>query len=258
MEIPVNLDAWLQEALYHYLLVFARIGTAFMMLPGFADAGVPARTRLAGGLAVAFAITPVLSPDLPAPPGDPLKLALALLAEIVAGAFLGGIIRVIMGALHVAGATMAQNMLLSNIFGGGGTAFMGATTISATLMLGAITVIFASGLHLPMLAAVIESYRVIPAAAFPEPQMLGRMAERGGLKMFGLAAQLAAPFLALGFLVKMAMGFINRANQKMPVFFVAIPLVIAGGLLLLALTAPAILQEFRAEFAAWIAMLRGQ
>ena len=54
------LEDILQLNIFAFLLVFARIGTAFFLLPGFSSIQVPVRMRLSLALAVSFLVTPAL------------------------------------------------------------------------------------------------------------------------------------------------------------------------------------------------------
>ena len=62
---------------YQTLLVFARVGAAIMVLPGFGEGFVFPRARLALALLVAVVVAPVVAPGLPPmPAGDGAALGL--------------------------------------------------------------------------------------------------------------------------------------------------------------------------------------
>ena len=62
-------------------MVFARVGTALFIIPGFGGTKLNARARLSIAVTIAFLVTPVLAGKLPSMPGEPLNLL--LLMEIV-------------------------------------------------------------------------------------------------------------------------------------------------------------------------------
>ncbi|MBM3585653.1 MAG: hypothetical protein FJX36_14930 [Alphaproteobacteria bacterium] len=92
---------------YQTLLVFARVGAAIMVLPGFGEGFVFPRARLALALLVSIVIAPVVAPSLPAlPAGDGEALGLVA-REVLVGLALGGIVRFLIAAIGIAGAIIA-------------------------------------------------------------------------------------------------------------------------------------------------------
>src|SRR5436190_14542350 len=105
MRVDVTLLPALATA---YFLIFARIGTMIMLLPGFGEMTVPVRVRLA----VALLLTAVFLPlhrqayaiDLRA--YGPVLLMLG--QELLVGAVLGMTARLTISALAVAGAVVGR------------------------------------------------------------------------------------------------------------------------------------------------------
>ncbi len=89
---------------FAYLLVFARIGAALALLPGFSAAYVTVRVRLIFALALTLVVQPVVSHTLPALPDSPAALALLVAAEVTVGisGFLGtvGLVLIFVSDLH--------------------------------------------------------------------------------------------------------------------------------------------------------------
>lgn len=92
---------------FGYLLVFARIGAAMSLLPGFSVAYVSVRIRLILALAIALVVVPVLAPTLPAPPPTTIGLALLIGGEVSIGVFIAVIARIVVAALQIAGTLIA-------------------------------------------------------------------------------------------------------------------------------------------------------
>src|SRR3954467_2768877 len=93
-----------------FLLVFARIGTMVMLLPGLGELSVPVRVRLTVALLLAAVLLPlhrsafVLALKAFGPVG------VMLVEEIVIGAVLGLTARLTISALQVAGSVVAQQL----------------------------------------------------------------------------------------------------------------------------------------------------
>src|SRR5437660_3381956 len=90
-----------------FLLMFARIGTMVMLLPGLGELSVPARVRLVVALVFTALMLPLhrsaFAIDLRA--SGPVLLALG--EELLIGAVLGLTARLTISALQVAGSVVA-------------------------------------------------------------------------------------------------------------------------------------------------------
>ena len=53
------------EFVFQFMLIFARLGTAFSMFPGISDRYIFMRGRLSLALAVSFILYPIIVPYLP-------------------------------------------------------------------------------------------------------------------------------------------------------------------------------------------------
>ena len=97
------LQELLELNLFAFFLIFARVGVAFSLMPGFASGYLMMRARLSIALAVSFLLMPVLSAELPVLPESAVAMTLLIIGEIIVGSFFGLIARVLMGALQTAG-----------------------------------------------------------------------------------------------------------------------------------------------------------
>ena len=78
-----------------------------MVLPGFGEQYVPMFIRLGLALAITAALAPVVATAVPVEPAQPLSIFLLIGGEAFIGLLIGGIARIIMSALHVAGTIIA-------------------------------------------------------------------------------------------------------------------------------------------------------
>jgi flagellar biosynthetic protein FliR len=109
--------------------------------------------------------------------------------------------------------------------------------------------IFATNLHHLAIGAIQGSYTLLPPGA---PLPTGDMAEltvRLVSGSFLLGLQLAAPFLILGFAVNAAMGLLARMMPQLQVFFIAAPINMITGFLLMGLIVGAMMTLFLNYFA---------
>lgn len=234
-------------------IAFARVGTAILLLPGFGEAQIPARIRIALGLVLTLALLPIL--PLPVPPAQMTALALLLGAEAAIGIFLGTGARILLASLHLLGALVGMVAGLSNALAPSQANTEGATALAALLTVAAIALIFATDLHHLMISAILRSYAILPPGRLPAGDMADQVA-RLGSGAFYMATAMATPFLVIAVLLNLALGLANRIMPTMQVFFVAAPGLILAGLTLLAIALPAILDHVMIELSDWLLGLR--
>ncbi len=238
------LDYFLVSQVTAFLMIFCRIGSALMVLPGFGDVYVNARVRLLFALAFTLVLTPLLIEQMPPAPPQPLALVFLIGGEILIGVFIGLIARVMLSALHVAGTIIAMQSALAvaAIFdpSSGGQ----SPVISNILTLTAITLFFSLNLHHLVLAALAQSYDVFPAAQFPRVDDMNLLYTRLMADSFTLGVMLAAPHIIFSLLFYLAGGLMTRLMPNFQVFFVMMPPQIMIALILLILGLPLMMEIF--------------
>jgi flagellar biosynthetic protein FliR len=220
-----------------YLLVFARVGTMIMLLPGFGTMGVPARVRLVLALAIAMALTPQVQSAYPSmAPSSVTELTILIVQEVTCGLLVGAMAAIIMSALQVAGFLIASQIGLAYAQTIDPTQnTQGAVVGNFMTMLGVVAM-FATNMHHLAIGAIAGSYRMLPpGAALPTADM-AELVIRLVSGSFALGFQLAAPFLVFGFAVYAGLGILARLMPQLQIFFVAVPInILAGFVILLAL-----------------------
>jgi flagellar biosynthetic protein FliR len=251
------LQEFLPASLFALVLVFVRTGAVMMQLPGIADTYVMTRVRLIFALATTFAITPVLLPQLPGEPRSASVLFLLIVGEFFVGFFLGAIAKIMMSALAVGGTIMSHMSHLANAHVQSPLADQQASIVGSFLSVTATVLMFATGLHELLFAAIVESYTIFPPGDLPPVGDFSKMISETVSNAFVLGAQIGAPFLAVGLLVYLLMGLLGRLMPQVQIFLVAMPLQIMGGLGILLLALPAIMAWFLGRFEETIAPFAG-
>src|SRR5262245_4039675 len=227
-----------------FMLVFARIGTMVMLLPGLGEMSMPVRVRLTVALVLSAMFLPLHRNAYAVDLKELGPVLLMLGHEIIIGAILGLTARLSISALQVAGAVIAQQMGLGfvtavdpsqgqrNVFGSNFLSMLG------------VPLIFATDLHYLVIAALNDSYRLFaPGAAI----LVGDVAQLMTTTIAGafkVGIQLAAPFLVFGLLFNLGLGLLSRLMPQMQVFFVGMPLSIMAGLLILVLVLAAMMGTY--------------
>ena len=230
--------------LFQWMLVFARLGSGIMFLPGFNSAMVSARVRLLFSLLLSFVVLPTLSGKLPPPPATPVGLFLLLGGEIAFGIFIGLVVQALVSALDFAGSTIGYATGLTNMFTYDPITEQQNALITGFLNLVAMALIFATNTHHLMLRALVDSYSILsPGQPLPLDDLAQTLVRSmSASAMMGL--RLAAPLMVFSITLNTGLGLLNRLVPNMQVFFVGLPLQILGGLTILWICLPAIMLLF--------------
>jgi flagellar biosynthetic protein FliR len=230
-----------------YILVFARIGTMLMLLPGLGELNVPVRMRLGVALLLAAVLLPLHQSayQLDLKSFGPLMAMLG--EELFIGAVLGLSVRLIMSSLQVAGSVIAQQMGLGFVTAVDPTLGQQGVVVGNFLAMMAVTLIFATDLHHLVIAALNDSYTLFSPGEVPLLGDVAALTTRTVARGFRIGIQLSAPFLVFGLLFNLGLGVLSRLMPQMQVFFVGLPLSILLGLLILLLVLGAMMTMFLGE-----------
>jgi flagellar biosynthetic protein FliR len=231
------------------MLIFARIGSAVMVLPGFGEGYVMPRIRLGIALALTVVLYGIVRDKLPPQPATPMGLFTLVTGEILIGLFIGGIARLIMSSLHVAGMVISFLSGLSYAQTVDPTQGTQGALLSSLLSLAGITVVFVSGLHLALIGALGDSYQLFPAGSPPPFDDFAQFAGEVVAGAFLLGVQIAAPFIVVGLVFYISLGVLQRLIPQVQLFFIAIPVQIVFAFFLLATVFGATMMVFLDHFA---------
>lgn len=230
--------------IFRFLLIFTRIGTALMVMPGFGGPLAFTRYRLLLALVISVVLLPVVGPEYPAMPKQVANLLLLIFGEVTIGFFLGMVTQVLMSALHVAGTFIGFQVALTNAFSFDNVAEQQSATLTAFLSNVGLALVLATDLHHLMLQAIVDSYATFsPGAPLPLGDFTEMLAHLFSAA-FGFAIKIAAPLLAFGLIFYAALGLMSRVSPQIQVFFVALPLQVMGGLSMLMVALPLMMVLF--------------
>lgn len=239
-----------------FVLIFARVGTLVMLMPGIGERFILSRGRLSLAFFVALVILPMARGTITMP-ADPAGMGGLLIGEILIGLALGACVRLLMGALQTAGFIVAQTLGLGFAITVDPTGGLQNPSIANFLSMLGITLILATDLHHVALAAIHESYRVLPPGGFPDVGDVLMLATKAMTQGFALAVQISAPFIVFGLLFNLGLGVLARLMPQMQVFFLAVPASILGGMLVLLAAVGVMMGVFLEDLGAFLRQLTG-
>jgi flagellar biosynthetic protein FliR len=230
-------------------LTFCRVGGCFMVMPGLSSVRVPLQIRLFVAVAATLALLINMSDEvIPHARQQPAALAVLAVSETLIGGLIGLMARFYVLALQFTASSIS---MMIGFNGGLGHAIEESepqATLASLISFSALLVLFVLNFHHEIVKAIVLSYRLAPLDAFYNPQS-GLVDLTDTLsEAFMVMLRLGSPFLAYSLLVNLAIGFVNKLTPQIPVYFISLPFVIAGGLILLYLGVPVLLSLFADGF----------
>jgi flagellar biosynthetic protein FliR len=242
------LEELLVTDVYLFLAVFARMGSALMVLPGFGELTIPSRVRLALALTLTFILFPLVVDLIPPMPSSPIGLSIFIGGEVLIGLVIGALARLLVSALQVGGTIIAFNSGLGSAQLFDPTVGQQGAITGAFLATVGVTLLFVTNMHHLMLFALVDSYQLfVPGGAFPVGDV-SDLAAQFVARSFRMGLQIAMPVVVVGVLIYVSMGLMARLMPQIQVFFIALPLQMLVAFAILALTIGASMLLFLDQF----------
>lgn len=226
-----QLEALLGTFAWPFVRVLALVAAA----PLLGHRAVPRRVKIG----LALLVTVLLVPTLPAaPPLDAPGAFTLLVQQLLVGIALALSMHVAFAAVGLAGDMIGLQMGLSF------ATFVDPQHSGQTPLLGtflgllASLMFFAINGHLLLIAALAESFEIVPVSATPlHGDTWGALVAWGGA-LFRIGLHLALPVLAAMLAVNIALGVLMRAAPQLNLIAVGFPVALLVGLAMLALMTP--------------------
>jgi len=242
------------ERLLGFFIILTRVSAFFMVLPIFGQRGIPVRIKVAMVVFVSLFFL-MIKPVAINPAEIGLFEAVILLcAEAIYGLALGLILAILFSAVKIGGRIIERQMGFAmaqtlDPLSGEMEGPLGMLLESVFILL----FLSANGHHLFFLA-LSGSFESFPPGSAPTAQILAKGVVEAGSVMFMAGLRLAAPLLAVFFLVLVILAVLARMVPEMDILFLSFPIRIGMGLLLITLILP-FLNGFVKEFSHWMLKL---
>ncbi len=226
-----------------------------MVMPGFSSPRMPVQARLFLAISASLALTPVLTPEVGAIVDGlaPAKLAALIVSETIIGAVIGLMGRFFFLALQFMATAAATAIGFGGIPGGMAEDTEPAMAPATLFTLTATVLFFLADLHLEVIGALIETYAVIPPGEGLDSDTVLRRIADSVSAAFLVSLQVCAPFFVYSLVVNFLVGIANKLTPQIPVYFISMPFVLAGGMLLMYAAMREGLRLFMTAFIAWLA-----
>lgn len=232
-------------------VAFCRVGGCFLLMPGLASVRVPMQIRLFVAIAATGALLVHLWDQiLPLIDRRPQILAPMIVSELMIGALIGLMARLYMLALQFIGAGIAMLIGYGGMAGPGIEDGEPQAALASIISFSALLLLFVFDFHHEIVRALVASYSIAPLNLFFNPQAaLVDIADTLS-EAFYMVLRLGSPFVAYAILVNLTIGFVNKLVPQIPVYFISLPFVIAGGLIIFYFAAGSMLALFADGFMA--------
>jgi flagellar biosynthetic protein FliR len=234
--VTLHLDKFLSGHVFGFTMIFSRLGSAMMLLPGIGESFVPQRSRLMLAFALSFLLMEPLLPRLPPPPESVSALAGMVGYEIMIGLFFGTLLRLLMSALETAGMVIGLQTGLSSATILNPTLAAQSPLPSAFLSMIGVVMIFVTGADHMLFRSLVALYDLFPPNGELMPGDMAQAIIQTVNKSFQVGIELAMPFFVIGLLMYVALGIMQKLLPQVQLFLVLMPVQIWGGLTLMAVT----------------------
>jgi flagellar biosynthetic protein FliR len=226
---------WDIDYLYRAFLICLRLGALLAPIPFWGTGALPMMVKI--GFVLLFTnVVALATPETPHLPSHLLGMIVAGLHEVMVGLFMGFIVRIAFQSVVMAGEIISieGGFMRDNSF----DPLSNQTGSAAEKLLSnfALVIFFSAGMHLQVFESFVKSFESIHMGVWvpSEGAMNGFISATAGI--FVTAVEIAAPFLAINFVINMTFAVLGKAVPQMNVFVVSFAVLIVGGLVIMSMT----------------------
>jgi flagellar biosynthesis protein FliR len=242
------------DAVLTVFVLFCRIGGVLMLMPGFSSSRVPVRVRLFMSFSITLALTPLLSFEVAKTLDNDAPAAVIRLfaSETLVGLLIGFLARIFFGALETCSGVIAMSIGLTSALTGPMEEHEPLPAITTFITFVATALVFITNLHWEVIRGIAASYSALPVAGLFDARVDLIQVSDWLSKSFLISLRIGSPFIVYALIANFAIGLASKLVPQIPIYFITVPAVIAGGLVLLYLTCSPFFQIFNEALLAWV------
>jgi flagellar biosynthetic protein FliR len=223
------------EQLHFWMMAFVRSGGLLVMSPVFSGKMIPIPLRVAIAAFLAYVASGAAHAPV-AMPADILTLIFSAAHELLIGLLMGLGMRLVFYAIEFAGQIISTEIGLVMSAQIDPISQNNSTPIGTALFYFGSLLFLLAGAHHAMFAAFLRSFDLAPPGAFMASRNVGELLIHSTGNIFLVAVQMAAPIMAINFIVTLTFAILCKAAPGMNVFSESFAARIFAGLTLLGLT----------------------
>ncbi len=234
--MPTNPFAFQTKDVVAFVLILMRIAGIFFTAPVFASRNIPVQLKASWTLLITLLVFPIVAITTDKLPFSGLQLGLAVSRELLIGLCIGLGATLLFTGIQLAGQIVDIQMGLGMV-----NIIDPVTSTQISVMgqyyyLVATLVFLAVDGHHILLRAVVDSFTAINLGQAHFSPSLGTEMMHLFSKVFFISFRVGAPVIGALFITNLALGIIARTVPQMNVFIVGLPLNMAVGLIIVAMS----------------------
>ena len=254
----MSLPALSTNYLYAILIIFCRVGTILMFIPGIGETLIPSRIKLLFSILLTIMLVPIVMAisDMTLP-NSPIQMVLNIAMEIIIGSFIGLFLKIIVSAVNILG------FIISNVMGLSAATLVDpsqdsqqGTLLGNFFTILTIVLIFAFEIDHDVIKGIIVSYKTFKIGNFGE---FNTSYIKSIIMVVGdawtLGVKMGISFIIIGFLINVGGGILSRLMPQLHIFFLIIPLQTLIGFFLLSIMISSIMIWFIEQYKYYINVL---
>lgn len=227
------------EYILSAFLIFVRVGSMMMIAPFFSASVFPTRIKLFFALMTSFLLFPAIPAQnvMIAPDAGMVFILVAILHEILTGVALGLVGQLMFAGLELAGRLISIQVALGFANLVDSMTQQQSAIVSNLFNLLAILFFLAIDGDKMYLMGLTHSFEQIPIST-AQLDLASPLFIEVATYLFMTGVQIASPFLMVLFMLNLSFAIFARIMPQANIFFIALPVKIGVGMILLLLVIP--------------------
>ena len=239
MKITFDFYDILQNHIAEFLLVLTRSSGIFLISPFFGGMNVPVLFRVVASIAITIVLFPVVNlENFVELPATILMFVAMIIKELFIGWLIGLIAFIGFSAINMAGKVMDMQVGFAIVNVMDPTSGQQIPLIGSFLYNLALTIFLITNGHHMILAALAESFQVVPIAAMQWSDSLPDLMVDLTAAIFVTGMKIAMPVTFAILMTNVGLGILARSMPQMNIFVVGIPMHIIIGIFMLSIVVP--------------------
>lgn len=220
-----------------FIPVFIRVAVILSFIPYIGARMTPVMVRAGLAIALTLFLLPVVEVKI----DNPVR---SVFEAFFIGSAIGLAARIILGAVEMAAQWMNIEMGLgvAAIFNPQFGEVLGPLSLFYTII--SMGLFFILDMHHYFIDGIVRSFYI---SSIQYNGIFDSIIKLNSF-LFPLAFKIAAPVILVQVLINLAMGFLSRALPQANIFFISFPMLIAGGIIFMALSLPLVLMVVSKAF----------
>ena len=235
----MDLYELLQGHIAVFLLMLVRVSGIFLISPFFGSMNISIYFRVGTALAITILLFPVVDGlGTPYVPENVIIFGVTALGELFVGWLIGFVAYICCAAITMAGKVMDMQVGFAIVNVVDPTSGQQIPLIGSFLYNLAVIVLLATNGHHMILAALVESFRVVPIAGMEGNLSLAMLMANFTGTIFLTGMKIAMPITFAILLTNVGLGILSRTMPQMNIFVVGIPMQLMIGITVLSMIIP--------------------